>query len=98
MAGLVQRLRFFADHRWSPRHMSEYLDGGLGASGRERIERHLRDCHRCRELLRTLRGTVFALARLGGEPGGVGEETVAASVLAGVRQGLAKDEGDGRDV
>lgn len=83
--------------------MSAYLDGDLDGEERGRIERHLHDCHQCREILRTLRTTLAALARLGTSRSGSGESEeepeVASLVLAGVREGIAEEEGgDGRDV
>lgn len=98
MAALIQRMRFLADHRWSPRRMSEYLDGELSAEGRVRIERHLHDCPKCREILRSLRATVGGLARIRrGRPGPPGS-TVAPAVLDRVREELEEEGEDGRDV
>jgi anti-sigma factor RsiW len=92
MRGPVERVRFFFDHRWSPDHMSEYLDGDLDAGGRRRIERHTGKCPECEELLRELRAMVAALAGFRGRAA----EGVAAAVLAGVQQRLAREGADDR--
>ena len=91
MGGPLARIRFALDHRWSQAHMSEYVDGELTARHRERIERHTRDCSDCRELLASLQQMISTLATFRGRP----EESVASSVLAGVRQRLARGD-DGR--
>ena len=85
--GLISRLRFARDHRWSPDRMSDYLDADLAESDRARLERHVRECPECEELLREL--TVMVRA-LGTTPGRVGER-VAGAVLAGVRERLTDD-------
>lgn len=41
--------------------MSEYLDGTLTGSARERLERHLATCAHCTEYLSQLRMTIEAL-------------------------------------
>ena len=91
MGALIDRLRFALDHRWSPDRMSEYLDAELVGGDRDRLERHVRDCPECDQLLRELRAMVTAL---GGVRGGAGRG-VAAAVLAGVHQRLAEDDSDG---
>jgi anti-sigma factor RsiW len=90
MGSPLARIRFARDHRWSQAHMSEYVDGELTARDRHRIEGHTRDCSDCRELLTGLEEMIVTLATLGGRP----EESVAGSVLAGVRQRLARDDGE----
>lgn len=111
MPGPLARFRFKRDHRWSGEHMSEYLDGEMPESARERIERHLAECEDCEGLLGQLRGIVGGLARLRREgldrPGRrEGSASVAPAVLAGVKAGIerdgptsgGRDEGaDGRD-
>jgi anti-sigma factor RsiW len=64
MSELLARARFRRDHRWAPRHMSDYLDGDLAAHGRRRIESHLADCRECRRLLAGLGRLLDALHRL----------------------------------
>lgn len=56
------------DHRWTRKHLSEYLDEELGATGRERVERHVRLCPHCHKLLATLRRTLDGLHELGEQP------------------------------
>jgi anti-sigma factor RsiW len=88
MRSPLARSRFARDHRWSQAHMSEYVDAELTARDRERIERHARDCSECRELLASLQQMILALATLPAPPA----ESVAVSVLAGVRQRLARGD------
>ena len=88
MASPLARIRFARDHRWSQAHMSEYVDAELTAREGERIERHTRDCPECRELLASLQRMIATLATLPGPP----VESVAGSVLAGVRQRLARGD------
>jgi anti-sigma factor RsiW len=89
MGSPLARIRFARDHRWSHAHMSEYLDAELAPGDRDRIERHIRDCSECRELLASLQEMVSALATLG-RP----RESVAGAVLAGVQQRLARGDGE----
>ena len=93
--GLIERVRFLLDHRWSPRQMSAYLDGELSESGRDRIERHVHDCHRCRELLRGLRATIAALRGIAAGPSDGAGPGVAPEVLAGFRERVDWDGNDG---
>ena len=86
---LAERLRFVRDHRWTPRHASEYLDAELDAEGRRRLERHTRECPECDALIEALRSMVVVLGGMRGDAG----PAVAAAVLAGVREEL----GDGHD-
>jgi anti-sigma factor RsiW len=88
MRSPLARGRFARDHRWSQAHMSEYVDAELTARDRERIERHARDCSECRELLASLQQMISALATLPAPPA----ESVDVSVLAGVRQRLARGD------
>jgi Putative zinc-finger len=48
------------DHRWSQRHVHDYLDDELDRAGRARLERHARLCPECGPMLRTF----IALLRL----------------------------------
>jgi anti-sigma factor RsiW len=84
MPRLRHHLRFLVDHRWTPQHASEYLDGELGPAGRRRVERHTEDCPECGELLRNLRALIGALGTIGrDEP-----QVVAAAVLASIQRRL----------
>jgi anti-sigma factor RsiW len=89
MGSPLARISFWRDHRWSKAHVSEYVDAELAARDRERIERHIRDCSECSELLVSLREMVSALAALG-RP----RASVAGAVLAGVQQRLARGDGE----
>ena len=82
MSGLLDRLRFRRDHGWAPRRMSDYLDGGLAAAGRARMEHHLGECAECRRLLAGLRRTLDAMHRLSAPSDEVDVLRMAASVRA----------------
>lgn len=41
------------DHRWSRRHVHDYLDGELDTAQRARLERHARLCPECGPMLRS---------------------------------------------
>lgn len=92
MRRLIDRLRFAHDHRWSPDRMSDYIDGDLDPGGRQRIERHSRDCPECDELLRGLQAIVQELGGMRGHAG----HSVAAAVLAGVHERLEGARNDDR--
>ncbi|MHB8234100.1 MAG: anti-sigma factor family protein [Solirubrobacteraceae bacterium] len=74
-------LRFVLDHRWTPVHVSPYLDDELSAAQRARLERHIEQCPECRELLRELQRLIVSLGTLSDDTGA----PVAASILAAVR-------------
>jgi anti-sigma factor RsiW len=88
MQDALARLRFVRDHRWSQRHMSEYIDAEMRAGETRRIERHTRVCPECRALLATLQTMISALAGLSAPP----EEPVAGAVVARVHEQLAADD------
>jgi anti-sigma factor RsiW len=91
MPGLLHRLRFLRDHRWVPRHASEYLDSELGPGDQRRVEHHAKDCPECRALLLSLRALIGALATIGhDEP-----RVVAKAVLASIRNRLSDLPQDG---
>jgi anti-sigma factor RsiW len=77
---LLYRVQFRRDHGWAPERMSEYLDGELTPRGRERLERHARDCPECERLLAGLRAVVRGLGRLSTPTGGPGATRIAAVV------------------
>ena len=70
MHEFLSRPRFWLDHRWAPDHMSEYLDGDLASSGRERMARHVGECRDCRIVLGELRLMIERLGRLPSPEGG----------------------------
>lgn len=91
MGSLFYRARFSWEHRWTPGHVSAYVDGELGSRGRLRLERHVGECEECRLLLVGLREMLDALRRLPA-PSGVGEpDRLAAAVRARLREPPASD-------
>jgi len=60
MPGLLGRLRR-SEHRFCQENLSGYLDQRLTGRARERVERHLQECARCRWDLETLQQTVALL-------------------------------------
>jgi anti-sigma factor RsiW len=66
--------------------MSDYVDGGLAASGRARMDRHLAECDDCRRLLAGLRRTLDVLHRLAAPGGGADAVQIAASVRVRIRE------------
>lgn len=80
---MISVLWHVLDHRFTKMHASEYLDGKLGRSGRERIERHASVCPRCRALLASLRRVLAELPGLAAAPRG----SVADRVLDRLRAG-----------
>ena len=61
---LFARRRFMREHRWTHARLSEYLDAGLEADERVRVEEHVRWCPECRRMLESLRQTVEGLIGL----------------------------------
>jgi anti-sigma factor RsiW len=57
-------LRQRLDHRWSRRHLSEFIDGELSARDRRRLEAHASVCPECGRMRRTLAVLVHELRRL----------------------------------
>jgi anti-sigma factor RsiW len=55
MSTLWHELRFRRDHRWTPPHMSAYLDSDLRTQARARLEGHTAECPECRSVLDDLR-------------------------------------------
>ena len=81
MRGPLRMLLFHRDHRWTQRHLFDYIDGELDSDGRDRVERHVGMCPQCRRLLDGLKRTVAGLMALRDEPTG----DVADSVIARLR-------------
>jgi len=74
-------LRFRRDHRWTPNHMSAYLESDLSAGARARLERHTAECLDCRSVLEDLR-RILALLHEAPRPEPLADgPTVATAVL-----------------
>jgi anti-sigma factor RsiW len=54
MRSLWHKLRFRRDHRWTPPHISAYLDSDLSARARMRLQRHAAECPECRSVVEDL--------------------------------------------
>jgi anti-sigma factor RsiW len=65
--------------------LSDYLDGDLASSGRERMERHVGECRDCRTVLRELRLMIDRLGRLASPEGG-GAVRITAAVRVRLRE------------
>jgi len=65
--GLVARMRFMREHRWTHSHLSAYLDEELDRRERARVEEHTGICPHCRRVLATLRRTLEGLRGLSAE-------------------------------
>jgi anti-sigma factor RsiW len=86
MASLFYRARFRWDHRWTPGHMSAYVDGDLRSGGRRRLEHHVRDCEQCRRILAALRETLSALHRMPAPVGDSEPNRIVAAVRLRLRE------------
>ncbi len=64
MPRLSRGLRFLRDHRWTPKHVSAYVDGELTAAARDRLQRHVNECPECRGLLHSLERMLLRLSRM----------------------------------
>jgi anti-sigma factor RsiW len=74
----MRRLSFPRRHP-RPSVLSRYLDEDLDAGAYRRLEAHVRECARCRELLASLASTVHALGSMGREsPPGLADSIIAA--------------------
>jgi anti-sigma factor RsiW len=62
--GLLARMRFMREHRWTHSQLSEYLDRELDARERARVEEHVGICPHCHRVLATLRRTLERLQAL----------------------------------
>ena len=61
---MLGMLRFYWEHRWTHRHLSDYVDDELDPGARRRVERHVGRCPECRRVLATLKRTLAALMGL----------------------------------
>jgi anti-sigma factor RsiW len=86
MSSFLHRVRFRRDHRWTPAHMSDYLDDELAPSGRARLERHVGECAECGRVLAGLRAMLDRLHALPAAGGGVEAVQLATAVRARLGQ------------
>jgi anti-sigma factor RsiW len=80
MSSFPHALRFARDHRWTPRHMSAYLDSDLRTQARSRLERHTAECADCRSVLGDLR-RMLALLRIVPPPEPVADRSAIATAV-----------------
>jgi putative zinc finger protein len=64
MIKLITHKRFHRDHRWTPEHLSEFVDGDLSLRGRSRLQRHVDNCPDCYRALVTLQRMLDRIHRL----------------------------------
>jgi anti-sigma factor RsiW len=81
MSTLWRQLRFRRDHRWTPPHMSAYLDADLSAGARARLERHAAECPECRPVLADLRHMLVLLHRAAASEPAADGPAIATAVL-----------------
>jgi anti-sigma factor RsiW len=76
---LIAHTRFRRDHRWTPDHLSDFVDGDLPARARARLQRHVAECPDCH---RALAGLQRLLERLHGltRPGSGETPEIASAV------------------
>ena len=79
MINLVARTRFRRDHRWTPKHLSDFVDGDLPSRGRTRLQRHVDNCPDCHRALVTLQRMLDRLHHLP-RPGPADTPDIAAAV------------------
>lgn len=89
MSSILQRARFARDHRWTPAHVSPYIEGELSRRGRSRVLRHTAECPECRAVLASLQLMLGALARL--PRAGAGEPHEIASAVRQRLRELPRD-------
>jgi anti-sigma factor RsiW len=80
MRPFLHQLRFRRDHRWTPPHLSAYLDLDLSAWARARVRRHTAACAECRTLLDDLRH-MLALLQSAPEPEPLADVPAIASAV-----------------
>jgi anti-sigma factor RsiW len=64
MTNPVTRTRFRLDHHWTPKHLSDFVDGDLPPRGRSRLQRHVDQCPDCYRALVTLQRMLNRLHHL----------------------------------
>jgi len=81
--GLIARMRFMREHRWTHAHLSGYLDRELSADASVRVTEHAGVCPDCHRVLATLRRTLAGLRQMAAEPTPAG---VADTVIGRLRR------------
>lgn len=79
MIKLIADKRFDRDHRWTPKHLSEFVDGDLSPRGRRRLRRHVGYCPDCYRALVTLQRMLERMHHLP-RPDACGTPDIAAAV------------------
>lgn len=85
MINPLTRTRFRRDHRWTPTHLSDFVDGDLSPRGRTRLQRHVDNCPDCYRVLVTLQRMLDRLHHL--PPPDAGE---TPDIAAAVRRRLGE--------
>jgi anti-sigma factor RsiW len=81
MNAIWHELRFRRDHRWTPPHMSAYLDSDLRTQARARLEHHTAECPECRGVLGDLRHMLTLLHSAAQPEPVAGGAAIATAVL-----------------
>lgn len=76
---------FMREHMWTRRHLHAYLDDGLDARDRRRLEQHAHLCPKCRRLVATLVRTLEGLHGLREAPAGA-PPSISDSVIERLRR------------
>ncbi len=64
MMKILARGSFRRDHRWTPSHLSDFVDGDLPPRSRTRLQRHVDQCPDCHRALVGLQRVLDRLHRL----------------------------------
>lgn len=80
MISFLKRIRFRRDHRWTPRHLSDFVDRELPERSRSRLQRHVDRCPDCNRALVGLQRMLDRLHRMP-EPDSDQKPAIAAAVL-----------------
>ncbi len=81
MNSLWHELRFRRDHRWTPAHMSAYLDSDLRTQARARLVHHTAECPECRSILDDLQHMLGLLRSAPAPEPAAGGPAIATAVL-----------------
>jgi anti-sigma factor RsiW len=85
MNSFLARIHFRRDHRWTPNHLSDFVDGELSPRSQSRLQRHVDQCAVCN---RALLGLQHMLDRLHRMPMPAPEEQ--PDIAAAVRRRLSE--------